>query len=151
MRHKIQGLFGPGHLGRRFLLAGGLLLGSSVAALGQDEWSARPVIISVGYPAGSASDMLARTLTDPLAGKFGRPFIIENRTGADGMISGRAVARSSLIKFDPPCEGIRGAGLVRIQSTPLRSARARFANQKQHRENSDEAITERDASGLARR
>jgi tripartite-type tricarboxylate transporter receptor subunit TctC len=143
MRHKIQGLFGPGHLGRRFLLAGGLLLGSSVAALGQDEWSARPVIISVGYPAGSASDMLARTLTDPLARKFGRPFIIENRTGADGMISGRAVARSSLIKFE--------AGLVRIQSTPLRSARARFANQKQHRENSDEAITERDASGLARR
>ena len=48
----------------------------------------------VGYPAGSATDAAARVVTGPLAKKLGQPVIIENRGGADGMIAGRAIARS---------------------------------------------------------
>jgi tripartite-type tricarboxylate transporter receptor subunit TctC len=58
------------------------------------EWPTRPISLLVPYPPGSASDTLARTLVGPLREKLGQPFIIENRPGADGMIAGRAAARS---------------------------------------------------------
>ena len=54
----------------------------------------RPISVIVGYPAGSATDAAARVVTEPLAKKLGQPVIIENRGGADGMIAGRAIARS---------------------------------------------------------
>jgi len=75
-----------------------LIVGASSMASGpvmsQAEWPSRPITLLVPYPAGSASDTLARTLTTPLREKIGQPFIIENRTGADGMIAGRAAARA---------------------------------------------------------
>jgi tripartite-type tricarboxylate transporter receptor subunit TctC len=83
---------------RRLWLTALLVVGASSAAFdavrGQTEWPVRPMSLLVPYPAGSASDTLARTLIGPLREKIGQPFIIENRTGADGMIAGRAVARS---------------------------------------------------------
>jgi tripartite-type tricarboxylate transporter receptor subunit TctC len=83
---------------RRLWLTVFLVVGASSVAfeavLGQAEWPARPISLLVPYPAGSASDALARTLIGPLRDKIGQPVIIENRPGADGMIAGRAVARS---------------------------------------------------------
>jgi tripartite-type tricarboxylate transporter receptor subunit TctC len=83
---------------RRLWLTAFLVVGASSVAfqavLGQAEWPARPISLLVPYPAGSASDALARTLIGPLRDKIGQPVIIENRPGADGMIAGRAVARS---------------------------------------------------------
>ena len=76
-----------------FLVVGALTAGFE-AVLGQAEWPSRPINLLVPYSAGSASDTLARTLIGPLHEKIGQPFIIENRVGADGMIAGRAVARS---------------------------------------------------------
>jgi tripartite-type tricarboxylate transporter receptor subunit TctC len=66
----------------------------STSANSQADWPARPVSVIVGYPAGSATDAAARVVTGPLAKKLGQPVIIENRGGADGMIAGRAIARS---------------------------------------------------------
>src|SRR5262249_2219249 len=43
---------------------------------------------------GSATDVLARVMTAPLGSKFGQPFIVEDRPGADGNLAGRALARS---------------------------------------------------------
>ena len=83
---------------RRLCLTALLVVGASSvafeAALAKAEWPSRPVNLLVPYSAGSASDTLARTLIGPLHEKLGQPFIIENRVGADGMIAGRAVARS---------------------------------------------------------
>jgi tripartite-type tricarboxylate transporter receptor subunit TctC len=66
----------------------------SASAHAQADWPAKPVSMIVGYPAGSATDTAARVMTGPLARKLGQPIIIENRGGADGMIAGRAIARS---------------------------------------------------------
>ena len=66
----------------------------STSAFSQADWPSRPVSVIVGYPAGSATDAAARVVTGPLAKKLGQPVIIENRGGADGMIAGRAIARS---------------------------------------------------------
>ena len=66
----------------------------SPSAYAQADWPARSVSVIVGYPAGSATDAAARVVTGPLAKKLGQPVVIENRGGADGMIAGRAIARS---------------------------------------------------------
>src|SRR5262245_7844006 len=83
---------------RRLWLIAFLIVGASSltfeAVLGQADWPNRPVNLLVPYPAGSASDTFARTMIGPLREKLGQPFIIENRVGADGMIAGKAVARS---------------------------------------------------------
>jgi tripartite-type tricarboxylate transporter receptor subunit TctC len=66
----------------------------STSAWSQADWPARPVSVIVGYPAGSATDAAARVVTGPLGKKLGQTVVIENRGGADGMIAGRAIARS---------------------------------------------------------
>jgi tripartite-type tricarboxylate transporter receptor subunit TctC len=78
------------------LCAAGLLLSGILTgvAMGQADWPNRPVTLLVPYSAGSASDSLARTLIGPIGRKIGQPLVIENRTGMDGMIAGRAAARS---------------------------------------------------------
>jgi len=78
----------------RSVISMALLLLSLIAGFAQSIWPDRPISLLVGYPAGSAADIVARTLTNPLAQKLGQPFVVENRTGADAMIAGRAVARA---------------------------------------------------------
>ena len=58
-------------------------------------WPDRPVTIIVPFPAGSAIDFLARATSTELAEKLGKPFVVENRTGAGGNIGGAAVAKAA--------------------------------------------------------
>jgi Tripartite tricarboxylate transporter family receptor len=46
----------------------------------------RPVRVVVPFPAGQASDTIARLLGQSLSERLGQPFVIENRTGAGGNI-----------------------------------------------------------------
>ena len=68
---------------RRWLIAGALLLASTLSASAQ-SWPTKPVRIIVPVTAGSATDVTARVLADHLAQQLGQPFIVENRTGAGG-------------------------------------------------------------------
>ena len=54
----------------------------------------RPVRIVVGQGAGGGMDTIARLVGQRLAGNLGQPVIVENRTGAGGMIATEAVARA---------------------------------------------------------
>jgi len=65
-------------------------LNSAAAA----EWPQRPVRILYPYAAGSSGDVTARLIARQLSDSLGRPFIVENRTGANGVIATEAVARS---------------------------------------------------------
>jgi len=58
------------------------------------EWPQRPIRILYPYAAGSAGDTTARLIAHRLSDALGQPFIIENRTGANGLIATEAVARS---------------------------------------------------------
>jgi len=50
--------------------------------------------IIVAYPAGGASDATARLMAERLGLHLGRPVVVENRAGADGIIAMDAIAKA---------------------------------------------------------
>jgi tripartite-type tricarboxylate transporter receptor subunit TctC len=82
---------------RQFLhLAAGATALPAVSRVGWAQtYPTRPVRIIVGFPAGSAPDILARLIGEWLSERFGQPFIIENRPGAAGNIATESVVRAS--------------------------------------------------------
>jgi len=77
-------------LTRSILLAASLCCGLAFAA-----YPDKPIKIIVAFPPGSSTDIIARTLSQPLSEVFGQPVVIENRPGAGGNIGTVAVARSA--------------------------------------------------------
>src|SRR6266705_6000621 len=71
-----------------------LLLLLSFPALAQ-EWPARLVKFVSPYPPGGSVDPLARILAAKLAESLKQQFIVENRTGASGIIGTDYVAKSA--------------------------------------------------------
>ena len=56
--------------------------------------SSRPVRIVVGFPAGGATDIMARLMGEWLTQRLGQQFIVENKPGASGNIGTETVARA---------------------------------------------------------
>ena len=59
------------------------------------DWPARNVTVVVPLGAGSASDIMARVVSDQLSRQLNRTFVVENRPGAGGTTGAAAVARSA--------------------------------------------------------
>lgn len=57
-------------------------------------WPTKPVRVIVPFTAGSATDIMARTVTQRLAEQLHQSFIVENRPGAGGTIGVGLVARA---------------------------------------------------------
>jgi tripartite-type tricarboxylate transporter receptor subunit TctC len=55
----------------------------------------RPVRIIVPFPAGQATDSIARLMGQSLSERLGQAFVIENRTGAGGNIGTESVVRAA--------------------------------------------------------
>jgi tripartite-type tricarboxylate transporter receptor subunit TctC len=70
-----------------------LLVGGGLEAQAQ-QWPARAVKVIIPYPAGGNVDGAARILANRLQETTGQPFIIENKSGAGGLIAGEAFAKS---------------------------------------------------------
>jgi len=58
------------------------------------NYPTRPVTIVVPFTPGGAGDILARMLGQQLEQKWGNSFIVENKTGAGGVIGVSAVAKA---------------------------------------------------------
>jgi tripartite-type tricarboxylate transporter receptor subunit TctC len=76
-----------------------VLLAAAAAVLPAPASSAqafpeRPVRIVVPYAAGGATDVAARLLAEALTAALPQPVVVENRSGAAGMVGAEAVARS---------------------------------------------------------
>jgi tripartite-type tricarboxylate transporter receptor subunit TctC len=54
----------------------------------------RPVRMIVGFPPGGATDLVARILQPKLAESFGQQVVVDNRPGANGVISLEILSRS---------------------------------------------------------
>ncbi|MGV3569931.1 MAG: Bug family tripartite tricarboxylate transporter substrate binding protein [Ramlibacter sp.] len=82
---------------RTFTLAGAALAGGvpAVSVRAQARtWPTRPVRIIVPSAAGGPWDPIARHLAERLGAELGQPFIVENKSGATGMIGMDAVAKA---------------------------------------------------------
>jgi tripartite-type tricarboxylate transporter receptor subunit TctC len=77
-------------------LVAALLMAAVVGsqALAQD-YPSRPVKIIVPFGPGGPADVTARQIGSILQENFGQPFVIENRTGAGGVIGTLEVAKSA--------------------------------------------------------
>ena len=57
-------------------------------------YPAKPIKLVVGYPAGGAVDIVARTIGQTLSASMGQPFVIENKPGAGTNIAVKHVIES---------------------------------------------------------
>jgi tripartite-type tricarboxylate transporter receptor subunit TctC len=71
-----------------------LLLDSSLGARAADAWPSRPVKMIVGYPAGGANDLVARSISTAMEKALNTAFIVDNRSGAAGATGAEAAAKS---------------------------------------------------------
>jgi tripartite-type tricarboxylate transporter receptor subunit TctC len=78
-------------LGRRAVLAAPAL---AIAAPSRAQ-ETRPLRIVVPFPPGGSVDLVSRIVQPRLAERLGRAVVIENRTGASGMIGSAAVAQAA--------------------------------------------------------
>ncbi len=58
-------------------------------------YPAKPVKLVVPFPAGSATDQIARVMGQQLQEALGQPFVVENKPGAQGSIAATEVARAA--------------------------------------------------------
>ena len=66
----------------------------SPTALAQ-SWPTKPVRMIIPYPAGGATDILGRLVSQKLSPMIGQPVVVENRAGASGNVGFDYVAKSA--------------------------------------------------------
>ncbi len=103
---------------RRRLLTGATLAAASLClpALAQTSYPTQPIKLIVPYPAGGATDTLARTIAQKIQEHWNNPVIVENKPGAGGTIGNNFVAKA-------PADGhtVLLAITALIQQPPLMS------------------------------
>lgn len=71
-----------------------ILVSAFATSLSAQSWPTKPVRLVLGYAAGGAMDMSARSIAPILQQSLGQPFVVENRTGGAANIAAEAVARA---------------------------------------------------------
>src|SRR5262245_9759704 len=77
-----------------------VLIGFTIAAaprlaLAQQKFPSKPVRVLVANPAGSQGDVLVRMIGLKLSDDWGRPVVVDNRTGAAGTLAAGTVAKAA--------------------------------------------------------
>ena len=82
-----------GLLGFLFVLVANII--GALAQGSESRWPDRPVHFIVPFPAGSATDIVARIVAQKLGTELGQQFIVDNRAGASGEIGTSIVAQAA--------------------------------------------------------
>ena len=72
-----------------------LAAGAAQAQSPAPAYPHKPVRLVVGYAPGGSTDLSARMIADVLGKELGRPFIVENRAGANSNIGAESVVRAA--------------------------------------------------------
>lgn len=81
--------------GRRRALALALAAATLGTGAWAQAWPTKPVRLVVGYSAGGGVDAMARLIAPRMSALLGQQVIVDNRTGAAGLIAGDTVARAA--------------------------------------------------------
>ena len=104
------------------VLATAVVVASNACA---QTYPAKPVRVVVPFPPGGGVDFVARTVAQRLGDTMKQTFVIENRTGASGMIGADAVAKSApdgyTLLVASPAEVL--VGLIAGQKVPYDAER----------------------------
>ena len=73
---------------------GACLAAAACSGVAQQPYPNRPLRLIVPLAPGGTTDILARTMSQHLAGLLGQPVVIENRSGAGGTVGTDVVAKS---------------------------------------------------------
>jgi tripartite-type tricarboxylate transporter receptor subunit TctC len=74
-----------------WLLAGCLVGGIGISRVDAQTWPSQTVRVITPFPAGSGGDITVRPYAEGLSKRWGKPVIVENRPGADGILAVTAV------------------------------------------------------------
>jgi tripartite-type tricarboxylate transporter receptor subunit TctC len=77
-----------------FWLAALAFLASVAPPAPAQSYPARPMRFLVGGPPGSGADLVSRMLAPKLSERLGQPVVVEQKTGAGGIIANEALAKS---------------------------------------------------------
>ncbi len=80
---------------RRRLGAIAALLWAGAALAQSDAFPSKPIRIIVPFGAGGATDNVARTFASRLSTRLGQPVLVENKSGANGMLAADFVAKAA--------------------------------------------------------
>ncbi|OZI51032.1 Bug family tripartite tricarboxylate transporter substrate binding protein [Bordetella genomosp. 4] len=69
---------------------------SVITVAAHAAYPSEPVKFVVGFSPGSTIDTVARIVGDALSARTGQSVVVENKTGANGMIAARAVAQAAV-------------------------------------------------------
>ena len=80
----------------RGIAIGVVLAGVAVQlpAFAQSTYPSKPIKAIIPFGPGSATDVIARIVTDEMSQSLGQPIVIENRAGANGFIAAEIAAKS---------------------------------------------------------
>lgn len=80
----------------RTLCSAAVAAGVSVAtqAWAQSAYPTKPIRILVPFAAGGSTDLLARGIGERLTSAWGKPVVIDNRLGADGIVASQIVSKA---------------------------------------------------------
>ena len=70
-------------------------LAAMCAAGHAQTWPGKPVRMLVGFPPGGPTDVVARLVSEKVAGQVGERFVIDNRPGAAGNIAVEILAKAT--------------------------------------------------------
>ena len=76
-----------------------LALALAVTPSRAQDYPTRPVELIVPFAAGGGAELLARLLSEGLNKRFGQPFLVINRPGANTNLGTLSVARSAPMRF----------------------------------------------------
>ena len=81
-------------MGKLWKLTAVFALGAVHAVAWAQPWPTKPLRVIVPFTPGSATDIMARTVSERLSTQLGQPVVVENRPGAGGTIGVAAVAKA---------------------------------------------------------
>ncbi|MGE5465748.1 MAG: Bug family tripartite tricarboxylate transporter substrate binding protein [Methanocella sp.] len=78
----------------RVALAGALIAAAAAAGAAEQWAPSKPVRMIVGFPPGGATDLVARIIQPKMSASLGKQVIVDNRPGANGVLSNDLLAHA---------------------------------------------------------